>query len=60
MSLLSAFSALPTIQTRKALLLLDFQNDFVRPSGALHVPNAADILENIAQLVTAFLGPLPL
>ncbi|EAL92138.1 hypothetical protein KXV22_002885 [Aspergillus fumigatus] len=54
MSLLSAFSALPTVQTRKALLLLDFQNDFVRPSGALHVPNAAEILENIAQLVTAF------
>jgi nicotinamidase-related amidase/alkylated DNA repair dioxygenase AlkB len=54
MSLLSAFSSLPIIQTRKALLLLDFQNDFVRPSGALHVPNAADILENIAPLVTAF------
>jgi hypothetical protein len=31
-----AFGDLPTIQTRKALLLLDFQNDFVRPSGALH------------------------
>ncbi|RHZ49837.1 isochorismatase family protein family [Aspergillus thermomutatus] len=54
MSLISSFGALPTIQTRKALLLLDFQNDFIRPSGALHVPNTVDILENIAQLVTAF------
>lgn len=45
---------LPQIQTRKALLLLDFQNDFVRPSGALHVPNTSDILELLPPLAAAF------
>ncbi|CAG8278367.1 unnamed protein product [Penicillium nalgiovense] len=49
-----AFGDLPTIQTRKALLLLDFQNDFVRPSGALHIPNTPDILETLPQLASAF------
>ncbi|KAJ5861889.1 uncharacterized protein N7529_009199 [Penicillium soppii] len=49
-----SFGDLPTIQTRKALLLLDFQNDFVRPSGALHIPNTADILETLPQLASAF------
>jgi nicotinamidase-related amidase/alkylated DNA repair dioxygenase AlkB/glutathione S-transferase len=49
-----SFGDLPTIQTRKALLLLDFQNDFVRPSGALHVPNTPDILETLPQLAAAF------
>jgi nicotinamidase-related amidase/alkylated DNA repair dioxygenase AlkB len=49
-----SFGDLPTIQTRKALLLLDFQNDFVRPTGALHVPNTPDILETLPQLAAAF------
>ncbi|EKV16084.1 Isochorismatase family protein family [Penicillium digitatum] len=49
-----SFGDLPTIQTRKALLLLDFQNDFVRPSGALHIPNTPDILETLPQLASAF------
>ena len=49
-----AFGDLPTIQTRKALLLLDFQNDFVRPSGALHISNTPDILETLPQLASAF------
>ncbi|KAJ5749362.1 uncharacterized protein N7511_011058 [Penicillium nucicola] len=49
-----SFGDLPTIQTRKALLLLDFQNDFVRPSGALHVPNTPDILETLPHLAAAF------
>lgn len=49
-----SFGDLPTIQTRKALLLLDFQNDFVRPSGALHIPNTSDILETLPQLASAF------
>lgn len=48
------FSQLPTIKTRKALLLLDFQNDFVRPSGSLHVPNTADFLDSIPSIVAAF------
>lgn len=49
-----SFGDLPTIQTRKALLLLDFQNDFVRPSGALYVPNTPDILETLPPLAAAF------
>lgn len=48
------FGDLPSIQTRKALLLIDFQNDFVRPSGALHVPNVSDILETLPALAAAF------
>ncbi|KAJ5111594.1 hypothetical protein N7532_002129 [Penicillium argentinense] len=49
-----SFGDLPTIQTRKALLLLDYQNDFVRPAGALHVANTSDILETLPPLVAAF------
>ncbi|KAJ5950142.1 Oxoglutarate/iron-dependent dioxygenase [Penicillium vulpinum] len=49
-----SFGNLPTIQTRKALLLLDFQNDFVRPTGGLHIPNTPDILETLPQLASAF------
>jgi nicotinamidase-related amidase/alkylated DNA repair dioxygenase AlkB/glutathione S-transferase len=49
-----SFGDLPTIQTRKALILLDFQNDFVRSSGALHIPNTSDILETLPQLAAAF------
>ncbi|KAJ5120240.1 hypothetical protein N7448_010909 [Penicillium atrosanguineum] len=49
-----SFGSLPKIKTRKALLLLDFQNDFVRSSGALHVPNTADILEILPPLAAAF------
>ncbi|KAJ5815805.1 Oxoglutarate/iron-dependent dioxygenase [Penicillium robsamsonii] len=49
-----SFGDLPTIQTRKALILLDFQNDFVRPFGALHIPNTPDILETLPQLASAF------
>ncbi|KAJ6114402.1 hypothetical protein N7486_000180 [Penicillium sp. IBT 16267x] len=53
MSLFS-FNDIPRIKTRKALLLLDFQNDFVRPSGALHIPNTAEILETLPPLAAAF------
>ncbi|KAJ5917984.1 hypothetical protein N7454_010359 [Penicillium verhagenii] len=49
-----SFNDIPTIKTRKALLLLDFQNDFVRPSGALHTPNTAEILESLPPLAAAF------
>ncbi|KAJ5651794.1 hypothetical protein N7507_009220 [Penicillium longicatenatum] len=45
---------IPRIKTRKALLLLDFQNDFVRPSGGLHIPNTAEILEILPPLAAAF------
>lgn len=54
MNFFSAFGDLPQIQTRKALLLLDFQNEFVRPTGALYVPNTTEILETLPQLATAF------
>lgn len=49
-----SFGNIPAIQTRKALLLLDFQNDFIRPSGALHVPNTAEILDILPPLAAAF------
>ncbi|RAL08915.1 isochorismatase family protein family [Aspergillus homomorphus CBS 101889] len=54
MSFLPQFGNLPPIQTRKALLLLDLQNDFIRSTGALHVPNTADFLEVIPQLASTF------
>ncbi|OOF94201.1 hypothetical protein ASPCADRAFT_149466 [Aspergillus carbonarius ITEM 5010] len=54
MSFFAQFTNLPTIHTRKALLLLDFQNDFVRPNGALHVSNTAEFLDLLPQLATAF------
>ncbi|KAA8646548.1 hypothetical protein EYZ11_008236 [Aspergillus tanneri] len=54
MSFFSQFGDLPTIQTRKALLLLDFQNDFLRSSGAVYVSNASEFLETLPQLASAF------
>ncbi|KAL1963429.1 hypothetical protein VTN77DRAFT_8330 [Rasamsonia byssochlamydoides] len=53
-SALPSFSRLPSIQTRKALLLLDLQNDFVRPTGRLPVQNAQDFLDLIPTLVQSF------
>ncbi|KAN0071749.1 hypothetical protein V8E54_010345 [Elaphomyces granulatus] len=47
-------SQLPTIQTRKALLLLDLQNDFVRTSGHLPVSNVANFIDLIPGLVQSF------
>ncbi|KAJ5707479.1 hypothetical protein N7488_007280 [Penicillium malachiteum] len=49
-----SYGELPSIKTRKALILLDFQNDFVRPSGAFHIPNTPEILENLPALAAAF------
>ncbi|PWY86591.1 isochorismatase family protein family [Aspergillus sclerotioniger CBS 115572] len=54
MSFFAHYTNLPAIHTRKALLLLDFQNDFVRPNGALHVSNTAEFLDLLPQLATAF------
>ncbi|QKX57550.1 uncharacterized protein TRUGW13939_04667 [Talaromyces rugulosus] len=53
-ALLPSFFNLPSIQTRKALLLLDFQNDFVRPNGCLPVRNAQDFIDQIPALVQSF------
>ncbi|KAL4953527.1 hypothetical protein BDW69DRAFT_3499 [Aspergillus filifer] len=54
MAFFAAFGDLPQVQTRKALLLLDFQNDFVRTNGALHVPNTTEIIELLPPLANAF------
>ncbi|KAL4974074.1 hypothetical protein BDW66DRAFT_153236 [Aspergillus desertorum] len=51
---MNPLSALGSLPTRQALLLLDFQNDFVRPNGALHVPNTTDIIEIIPLIANAF------
>jgi nicotinamidase-related amidase/alkylated DNA repair dioxygenase AlkB len=53
-SFLSSLPNAPSLQTRKALLLLDFQNDFVRPNGRLPVRKAVDILETLPGLVQSF------
>jgi nicotinamidase-related amidase/alkylated DNA repair dioxygenase AlkB len=54
LALFSSFSNLPSIETRKALLLLDFQNDFVRPNGRLPVRKALDFIDLIPGLVQSF------
>lgn len=54
LALFSSFSNLPSIETRKALLLLDFQNDFVRPNGRLPVRKTLDFIDLIPGLVQRF------
>lgn len=39
------------INENTALLIADMIHDFVDPEGALHVPNALGIVENIAELI---------
>ena len=39
-----------------ALLVIDMLNDFVKPDGALPVPGAEDIVENINKLIKDFQG----
>lgn len=46
--------AAPEITTRAALLLLDLQNDFVRPWGRLPVANVADFLDALPALTAGF------
>ncbi|KAL2006931.1 hypothetical protein VTN00DRAFT_9599 [Thermoascus crustaceus] len=46
--------AAPEINTRAALLLLDLQNDFVRPWGRLPVANVADFLDALPALTASF------
>lgn len=45
---------IPSVQTRKALLLLDFLNDFVRPNGRVPVENTQEFLDQIPVLVQSF------
>lgn len=44
----------PPIEAKKALLLIDFQNDFVDADGKLHVPNISNFLPNLPTLVNKF------
>lgn len=44
----------PPINTKKALLLLDFQNDFVSAEGKLPVANVSSFLPDLIPLVAAF------
>jgi nicotinamidase-related amidase len=44
----------PPIEGNKALLLLDFQNDFINTDGKLPVPNVDKFLPKVATLVKKF------
>lgn len=44
----------PRIATRKALLVLDLQNDFVKPDGACFVRNAPEFLERVVAVANSF------
>ncbi|PGH08785.1 hypothetical protein AJ79_05884 [Helicocarpus griseus UAMH5409] len=50
----SLLSNLPNVPERKALLILDLQNDFVKPDGALFVRNVPDFLDTVALLAQRF------
>ncbi|KIW68918.1 hypothetical protein PV04_04830 [Phialophora macrospora] len=44
----------PPIETKKALILLDFQNDFIKPNGNLPISNVQPFLPNLLSLVDEF------
>ncbi len=44
----------PLLETRKALLVIDMQNDFLREDGKLFVKNAKEFLPKIPSLVAEF------
>ncbi|EXJ60299.1 hypothetical protein A1O7_04451 [Cladophialophora yegresii CBS 114405] len=44
----------PPIETKKALILVDFQNDFIMPNGNLPVSNVQPFLSNLLSLVDEF------
>ncbi|KAH7324474.1 hypothetical protein B0I35DRAFT_424269 [Stachybotrys elegans] len=46
--------SLPQISSRRALIAVDFQNDFVGPDGALPVPEPEGFLDRAASLAAAF------
>ena len=39
-----------------ALIVVDMQNDFIKKDGALSVPNAETIVENINKLIETFIS----
>lgn len=45
---------LPQLETRKALLLIDLQTDFLREDGKLFVKNATEFLHRLPSLVSKF------
>ncbi|KAK4224164.1 alpha-ketoglutarate-dependent dioxygenase alkB 2 [Podospora fimiseda] len=47
-------AAIPTIRTRKALLVVDLQNDFLSPDGALTVKEPEGFLKRTLDLVKKF------
>lgn len=44
----------PPVETKKALILLDLQNDFVNPEGNLHVSNVESFVPSLLCLVSEF------
>src|SRR3954454_6516762 len=49
-----SFPGAPHLETRKALLLIDLQNDFTNSDGKLHVKNVADFLPRLPGLISIF------
>ncbi|KAK3305169.1 uncharacterized protein B0T15DRAFT_502318 [Chaetomium strumarium] len=47
-------SMIPTVPTRKALLILDLQNDFVSPDGPLYATEPEDFVNRTLDLAKAF------
>lgn len=47
-------ASLPTLRTRQALLILDLQDDFVSPDGALTIKQPDVIVSRVVQLAKAF------
>ncbi|KAL2145632.1 hypothetical protein VTI28DRAFT_6690 [Corynascus sepedonium] len=47
-------SAMPMVRTRKALMILDLQNDFVSPDGALYTGEPEGYVERTLDLAKAF------
>ena len=47
-------AALPTLRTRQALLILDLQNEFVSPDGALTIKQPDVVVSRVIQLAKAF------
>ena len=47
-------ASLPKIPTRRALLVLDLQNEFVKPDGALFVRNTPEFLDTVVGLARSF------
>ncbi|OHE94692.1 isochorismatase [Colletotrichum orchidophilum] len=47
-------SAMPTLPTRKGLLVVDFQNDFLSAGGALPVTDSNELVTRTLELVKSF------